>query len=209
MTVQKARGAAMGATSKTIRVMASVLLAASACLLVGCNAQQEDKNEFSNVRYVANLTTMECYYHNVAKHEEDASGYIFGIGNIGEKRFWFEYDAKVNMGIDADKVKVSKPDENGIVTITMPPVEVQGKPDIIEGSMTNPLTETGWFTSITQEDRTKALAEAQDDVLEKADGDKELKQLAKERAKQILKKYVTGIGKKTGKTYQVEFKETD
>ncbi len=199
----------MGATSKTIRVMASVLLAMSVCPLVGCNAQQEDKNEFSNVRYIANLTTMECYYHNVAKYEEDASGYIFGIGNIGEKRFWFEYDATVNMGIDADKVKVSKPDENGIVTITMPPVEVQGKPDIIESSMTTPLTETGWLTSITQEDRTKALAEAQDEVLKKADGDKELKQLAKERAKQILQKYVTGIGKKTGKTYQVEFKETD
>lgn len=198
----------MGATSKTIRVMASVLLAASVCPLVGCNAQQEDKNELSNVRYIANLTTMECYYHNVAKYEEDASGYIFGIGNIGEKRFWFEYDATVNMGIDADKVKVSKPDENGIITITMPPVEVQGKPDIIESSMTTPVTETGWFTSITQEDRTKALAEAQEDVLEKADGDKELKQLAKERAKQILKKYVTSIGKKTGKTYQVEFKET-
>lgn len=199
----------MGATSKTIRVMASVLLAMSVCPLVGCNAQQEDKNELSNVRYIANLTTMECYYHNVAKYEEDASGYIFGIGDIGKKKFWFEYDATVNMGIDADKVKVSKPDENGIVTITMPPVEVQGKPDIIESSMTTPLTETGWFTSITQEDRTKALAEAQDEVLKKADGDKELKQLAKERAKQILQKYVTGIGKKTGKTYQVEFKETD
>lgn len=49
----------MGATSKTIRVMASVLLAMSVCPLVGCNAQQEDKNEFSNVRYIANLTTME------------------------------------------------------------------------------------------------------------------------------------------------------
>ena len=199
----------MGTTSKTIRVMASVLLAMSVCPLAGCNAQQEGKNEFSNVHDIAELTTMACYYHNVAKHEEDASGYIFGIGSIGEKRLWFEYDATVDMGIDADKIKISKNDESGIVTITIPSVEVQGKPNIIESSMTTPVTETGWFTSITQEDRTKALAAAQDEILKKADGDADLKQLAKERAEEILKKYVIGIGKEEGKTYKVKFKEAN
>lgn len=199
----------MKATSKVVRTATAALLLVAICPLAGCSAQQQEEPNFSNIRYIAQLTTMKCYYHNVAKYEQDANGYLFGIGNIGKKRLWFEYDATVNMGIDADKVEVSEPDENGTVTITLPPVEVQGKPDIDPSSMTTPVTETGWFTSITQEEKTSALNSAQEKALETANSDDTLKQQAEDRAKEIFAGYVASVGKEIGQTYAVVFQDAE
>jgi len=199
----------MKATSKVMRAAAAALLLMGICPLAGCTAQQKEEPDFSNIGDIAQLTTMKCYYHNVAKYERDADGYLFGIGNIGAKRLWFEYDATVNMGIDANEVEISEPDENGTVTITLPPVEVQGNPDIDTSSMTTPVTETGWFTDITQDEKTSTLNSAQNEIIEKANSDEALKQQAKDRAKEILTRYVMGVGEGIGQTYTVVFQDAE
>lgn len=127
-----------------------------ACLgivvLTGCSAHQNKEPDFSNVKEVAELSSLECYYHNVVRYHKDAEG-LLSWTTIGEKNMWFEYDGIVRMGINIDKVTISKPDANNVVTITIPEVEVLGHPDVDTDSMTEPVEANGWFTGMTAEDK--------------------------------------------------------
>lgn len=55
----------------------------SVCCLAGCSGEKK-KADFSGINSVCELTTLKCYYHNVAKAETEASGMFKGFG-IGYK----------------------------------------------------------------------------------------------------------------------------
>lgn len=174
--------------------------------LSGCTAKA-DEPDFSGVKEIAELASLECYYHNVVKYHRDADGFLFGLGNIGEKNMWFEYDGIVEMGMDVSQVSVSNPDVNGVVTVTIPEIEILGHPDIDTGSMTTPIESNGWFTSMTSEEKTQALSDAQSNLLETAEGDEKAKLQARERAKSLLEQYVKNAGEAIGKAYTVQWAE--
>lgn len=190
--------------SKVVCSGVSALLVAS---VVGGCAKADATPDFSGIKDVAELSALECYYHNVVKYHKDADGWLFGIGNIGEKNMWFEYDGIVQMGVNMDQAKISEPDANGVVTITVPQVEILGHPDIDTDSMTDPIEANGWFTGLSAEDKSKALSDAQANLLEVATNDDRSKLQAKERAKSLLEQYVKNVGEAIGKTYTVKWKE--
>ena len=162
------------------------------------SSQKTQDPDFSDVKEVAKLSTLECYYHNVVKYHRDADGIIFGLGNIGEKNMWFEYDGIVQMGLDIEKVSISSPDPNGVVTITMPEIEILGHPDIDTNSMTDPI-----------EDKNQALRDAQNNLLETAKNDTTSKAQATERAKSLLEQYVKNTGEAIGKSYTVKWAQAE
>ena len=51
----------------------------SVCCLAGCSGEKK-KADFSGINSVCELTTLKCYYHNVAKAETEASGVFKGFG---------------------------------------------------------------------------------------------------------------------------------
>lgn len=181
-----------------------------ACLgivvLTGCSAQQNKEPDFSNVKEVAELSSLECYYHNVVRYHKDAEG-LLSWTTIGEKNMWFEYDGIVRMGINIDKVTISKPDANNVVTITIPEVEVLGRPDVDTDSMTEPVEANGWFTGMTAEDKKQALKDAQNDLLTTAQNDTQSKAQAMQRAKDLLEQYVKNTGEAVGKSYTVKWEQ--
>lgn len=148
---------------------------------------------------------IECTSHNVAEIENDGTDLLFGLLNVGSKKAWFEYDGKVQVGIDASKVSVSQPDANNVVTITLPKAQVLGVPDVNEDSFSDLYQETGALTQITTAEKVSALQEAQEKMKEDIEGNQTLMTEAHDRAKTLLNQYVIGVGEKLGVTYTVKF----
>ena len=180
-------------------------------LLSGCG-KSEDKEaakstepDIMQVRSICKLATVECYYHNVAKSETEASGLFKWLGK-GYKKIWTEYSGIVELGIDVSKVSVEKPTADGVVKVTIPDAEILSV-DLDEDSMSEPLTDTGFMTEITKEEETEALAEAQNHMEETANENGNLLNQAKERAKSLIEGYVKNVGEQIGKEYTVEWVE--
>lgn len=174
--------------------------------LTGCSGASEDAEPVSTrqVRNIAELSTLECYYHNVAQFE-NPGGWFF---NHGYKRVWFEYTGIIEIGVDISQVSVSGPDENGVYTVSLPDAEVLTNPQIIEESISDPLVETGFLTNVTVEDQLFSLEDAQAEMREAANNDDSLKFQARERAKEILERYIVNYGEQIGEDYSVQFIDT-
>lgn len=187
---------------------AAVGLVASCALaltLAACSKAEEAPTPSWSIQAIAELTTTECYYHNVAKLSHDADNFT----GMGYKKMWLEYAGTVDMGIDASKVKISGPDADGVVTIEIPQATVLGEPDVDENSITEPLTETGWMTEITPAEKAQMFSDAQKNMKEAAQNDSALLYQAKTRAQEILEQYVKNVGEQIGKTYTVKFVDAE
>lgn len=164
--------------------------------------------DFSGYTKIAELATVECRFHNVAEIYNDGTNMLFGI-NVGYKKAWFEYDGTVQLGVDVSKVDVSRPDENNVVTITVPNAQVLGQPQADESTFSDIYSDTGLLTPITTVDQSAALEEAQNEMIKSAECNSALMSSARERAKTLLSQYVTGIGERMGEKYEVQFKDAE
>lgn len=192
-------------TNKFAAVLLALVLV-SVTSLTGCQSKEaKAAPNFSGYESIAELSTIECYYHNVAKFSKDADSGVFGFMKHGYKKAWFEYSGIVRMGIDAYKVDISQPDEDNVVTVTIPYARLMGDPDVDETSLTEPLVETGWWTELTAEDKLAMFSEAQTKMREAAESDDALLAQARTRAKDILEQYVKNVGQQLGEEYTVNF----
>ena len=175
--------------------------------LSGC-AKKEEEPDFSGYTKIAELATVECRFHNVAEIYNDGTDMLFGI-NVGYKKAWFEYDGTVQLGVDVSKVKISNPNENNVVTITVPGAQVLGQPQADESTFSDIYSDTGLLTSITTVDQSAALKEAQNEMGNSAESNSTLMNSARERAKTLLSQYVTKVGDRKGEKYEVQFKDVE
>lgn len=164
--------------------------------------------DFSGVTSVCELATLKCYYHNVAKAETEASGIFAKWLKTGYKKIWTEYSGIIEYGIDISQVTVSEPDKNGVVTVTMPDAQVLNV-DVDEDSLGTPLTDTGFLTSVTTEEKTTTLAGAQEAMEQQAKENTEMLSQAKARAKTLIEEYIKNVGESIGEEYTVEWKDAE
>lgn len=170
--------------------------------LFGCGSQKQ-KPDFSSIKSVCELSTLKCYYHNVATYEKNAHGLLKVFGS-GYKKIWIEYSGIVNLGIDINKVDISEPDTNNVITIKIPDAEVQST-SLDKSTLSEPLTDKGVFTKITTEEKTEALSSAQQNMKEKAQKDTSLLAQAKEHAKLILQGYINNLGEEFNEEYTIKW----
>lgn len=175
--------------------------------LTGCGKETQTA-DFSGVTSVCELATLKCYYHNVAKAETEASGIFAKWLKTGYKKIWTEYSGIIEYGIDISQVTVSEPDKNGVVTVTMPDAQVLNV-DVDEDSLGTPLTDTGFLTSVTTEEKTTTLAGAQEAMEQKAKENTEMLSQAKARAKTLIEEYIKNVGESIGEEYTVEWKDAE
>ena len=192
---------------KTAGIALTVCLATG--LLGGCQTEQPKKEaDFSNARDIAKLATFECTYHNVAKIEKDSSKFfLFDMPDW--KQEWFEYSATVDFGIDASAVEISKPNESGTVTITLPQAQVLGEPNIKAETMSDYIDNNGWFTKVTADERKEALTLAQLETYERACADDTMLAAARDRAKVLLEQYVKNVGANLNEAYTVKWVDAE
>lgn len=177
-------------------------------LTKGLNRKESDDYQVSesNIRRICELATLDCYYHNVSNWTQDAYG-ILAFTGYGEKKIWIEYDGIVRVGINASGVKISNPDKDGVITVTIPEAKVLDK-DLDEGSIreiTSDRTVLFFTDKVNTDDKIKALAAAQDDMLESASKNDMLLSEAQERAKKIIERNIVALGEAAGKQYKVRF----
>lgn len=170
--------------------------------LFGCGSQKQ-KPDFSSIKSVCELSTLKCYYHNVATYEKNAHGLLKVFGS-GYKKIWIEYSDIVNLGIDINKVDISEPDTNNVITIKIPDAEVQST-SLDKSTLSEPLTDKGVFTKITTEEKTEALSSAQQNMKETAQKDTSLLAQAKEHAKLILQGYINNLGEEFNDEYTIKW----
>lgn len=175
--------------------------------LTGCGKETQTA-DFSGVTSVCELATLKCYYHNVAKAETEASGIFAEWLKTGYKKIWTEYSGIIEYGIDISQVTVSEPDKNGVVTVTMPDAQVLNV-DVDEDSLGTPLTDTGFLTSVTTEEKTTTLAGAQEAMEQQAKENTEMLSQAKARAKTLIEEYIKNVGESIGEEYTVEWKDAE
>ena len=175
--------------------------------LTGCGKETQTA-DFSGVTSVCELATLKCYYHNVAKAETEASGIFAKWLKTGYKKIWTEYSGIIEYGIDISQVTVSEPDKNGVVTVTMPDAQVLYV-DVDEDSLGTPLTDTGFLTSVTTEEKTTTLAGAQEAMEQQAKENTEVLSQAKARAKTLIEEYIKNVGESIGEEYTVEWKDAE
>ena len=175
--------------------------------LTGCGKETQTA-DFSGVTSVCELATLNCYYHNVAKAETEASGIFAKWLKTGYKKIWTEYSGIIEYGIDISQVTVSEPDKNGVVTVTMPDAQVLNV-DVDEDSLGTPLTDTGFLTSVTTEEKTTTLAGAQEAMEQQAKENTEMLSQAKARAKTLIEEYIKNVGESIGEEYTVEWKDAE
>lgn len=175
--------------------------------LTGCGKETQTA-DFSGVTSVCELATLKCYYHNVAKAETEASGIFAKWLKTGYKKIWTEYSGIIEYGIDISQVTVSEPDKNGVVTVTMPDAQVLNV-GVDEDSLGTPLTDTGFLTSVTTEEKTTTLAGAQEAMEQQAKENTEMLSQAKARAKTLIEEYIKNVGESIGEEYTVEWKDAE
>ncbi len=162
--------------------------------------------EESQIQYICNLATMECYYHNVARGTVAAGT---GVPHWGEEDtvFWVEYDATVTLGIDASRISMDMRD--GIIYIYMPPVTILGGVDIDPDSISDPVYPPHRaFTNdvdISSEDVYAAMSNAEEIISNQIMGDPVLLNSAHEQAVNIIQGYIDQLEELSGVHYEVHF----
>ena len=151
------------------RCLVLAVLIAAVIGLSGCGAERTNAS-FSQVDKICELATLQCYYHNVAVYTDDDQG-IFR--RLTYKKLWLEYDGIVDWGIDASKVKISRPNVFGTVKVTVPEARILDV-DVDEDSMKDPVTEHGLlgFMSLNGKEEREAYRDAQHAMKKQAAKDK-------------------------------------
>lgn len=187
---------------KKAKRAACFLLAAVLCLTTGCSQKKELDAEpsISEMRAICDLAVMECYYHNVAKFQQEVDGILW---MSGEKNFWVEYSGVVEFGIDASYVNIEADDTR--LTVTIPAATVQDCR--VESSSLN---EDSYIVAkdskdITAEDEVYAFSQAQAILEEQASQDETLLLQAQQRAQTLLENYIKNLGEAVGKQYTIQW----
>lgn len=166
----------------------------------GAEATQQEA-DLSGINEVAELTTIEARYHQVAKFTYEADEGLTGIWKHGYKKAWREFDGRAYFGIDASKVVTSR--EGNVITIKMPRATLVGDPKII--GMDKLIVETGFLTDFTDEDEQEMTRIAQEDFRNKAASDTSMINQATENAEKILRRWAESVGKTCGDDFTVQF----
>ena len=163
----------------------------------------------AGIQSICELATLDCYYHNVS--EWSKPGNFIGYG---AKKFWIEYDGTVSVGIIADQIRISEPDRQNVIIVTMPEATVLDI-DLDEDSTYEIDSESPmWgfiplYQAVSTEERRDALAKAQDDMAAGASQNQTILNEARERAKEIIRRNIIAAGEAVGVQYTVEFIDAD
>lgn len=184
-------------------MLISLVLCLSIIFLTGCGNKKSEP-EFSQLGAICELATLKCYYHNVAQLEYGKDSFFRALNY---KKIWIEYAGIVKIGIDASKVTLSKPDQNGLVKVTMPKAEVL-EIDLDEDSIYE-LSDRGIFASVSADDRIGTLGYAQEDMKRTAKENESMLMQGQMRAKKVIEEYIQRVGAALGKVYTVEWVEVE
>ena len=196
------------------KILSSLLVLFILFTMVGCSSkksdkadekQEEKKIEVKAMREIAELATVECYFHNVAKSDRDLNPEWYAFWEKKNMRFWVEYEGIVTIGIDVSKLKVEVSDSN-VVTITLPEAVVLDAIVNSDSLNSNSFYFDPGAKKPSPEEQSEAYRQAQNNMKETAEKNRALMANAQDNAKELLENYVKSVGEAIGVTYTIEWK---
>lgn len=193
------------------KLLSSLLILSLLFAFVGCNSKPKEEEqpvqmsiEVDEMRQIAELATVNCYFHNVAKSDRELNPEWYEFWEKKTMRFWVEYEGIVTIGIDVSKLKVEVSDDN-VVTITMPPAVVL---DVIVDESS--LSSASFYfdpnaKKPSPEEQSEAFRQAQNEMRETAENNYALMANAQANAKELLKNYVKSVGDAVDVNYKIEW----
>lgn len=193
------------------KLLSSLLILSLLFASVGCNSKPKEEEqpvqmsiEVDEMRQIAELATVNCYFHNVAKSDRELNPEWYEFWKEKTMRFWVEYEGIVTIGIDVSKLKVEVSDDN-VVTITMPPAVVL---DVIVDESS--LSSASFYfdpnaKKPSPEEQSEAFRQAQNEMRETAENNYALMANAQANAKELLKNYVKSVGDALDVNYKIEW----
>lgn len=188
-----------------IKILAAFLFVFS---VSGCASNEQKINktlEVKDMRTIAELATVECYFHNVAKSDQPTGKVWYEFLKKENIRFWVEYEGVVTVGVKADELNIEVNGEN--VKITLP------KAVVLDAKIDDTtLTKDSFIydknsEKPTAEQETTAIECAQQEMISVAEANKTLLKSAEDNAKELLENYVKSISEVTGIQYSIEWVE--
>lgn len=187
------------------RILCLILVLSSLFAFTSCaeKTSYDKKIEVKEMREIAELATVDCYFHNVAKSDKPLNPAWFEVWAKKNMRFWVEYEGVVTIGIDANKLKV---DVNGTnVKITLPEAIVLDT-YVDDESLKE---ESFYFDPATKKpnanEQSEAYRQAQETMKKSAEQNHSLMANAQDNAKQLLENYVKTIAEAIGVDYKIEW----
>ena len=166
-------------------------------------SQPENIPEISRIKQFCELATVECCDHNVAKYIKYPGTGLEHIGET-ERTFWIEYTGTAEISFPVDQIQM---EQNGTeITITLPKPRVTCR--VNEDSWNEDsyvVSQDQWLQKnpITAQDQTKAIKNAQVQMVIKMRGNSSLINTAQLQAQELIKNYIDQIGELTGVTYHI------
>ena len=186
---------------KTIKFLIVTLILLT--ITTGCQKKQNVELNVEGIKSIAELSTLNVYYHNVAPGNKEKGKGITSIGEV-DRKYWIEYDGVASLGIDMSELEIEVDGSN--VVITMPKAKILSTN--ISSEMKIYYSDDSWFNKnkITAEDQTVAVTTAQSKMRTELENNKSLFIQANQRAESLLTSYINQISELTEKTYTIEFK---
>lgn len=183
---------------KNLRRAISYLMIAC-YMFTGCQSNiKKCELDITQIRSICNLATLECYYHNVAMSEKEATTWF-----QKDKKFWLEYTGIAKIGIDMSRVSMEI--DGTDVTVKIPNAELLGI-DICEDDINTYSSEDGLVKNvISAEDQSEAINKAQLQMAEQVKNNKTLLINAQGRAQKLIENYVDKMGEISGVEYNIKW----
>lgn len=159
--------------------------------------QVEERHENFDIQNIAELSTLECRYHNVAYDYKKT-----GLFDLGHKEIMLEFDGIITVGIDLDEVYVSQPSKKGVVKVYLPDPKILST-YYDKSTIKKPVEDTSLFQKVTLEEEI-ALVESS---LRETESDPEVTsrilEQAKLNARNLVEQHIINVGNLTGQNYTV------
>ena len=187
------------------RFIVMLILVLTMCVSCGKLNESSDEDaelKSSQMKAICELATLECYYRNVAKYNEDDATGIWLWKK--DRKFWVEYSGIVTFGIDASKMTLNL--KGNTASITIPKAKILStKVD------SKSLTKESFYidndsADVMAENQTEAYKKAEKNMKEKASSDTTLLASAQQSAQSLIEDYVNNVGKAIGRKYQIDWK---
>ena len=204
--------------SPAIIIMSVVIAALLVILILPVDRLFEKENvdtelEYDDVYTICELATLRSFYHNTGIYSGTGNdlldlvntwtpaGWVF---EFGYEEYWIEYAGIVEYGVDASEIRISQPDENGVVTAYMPDADVLNV-TADEDSISVVVENSGLLNSVSTETKAEIYQAAQQGMSTKAAEDTKLISQATKNAKSLVENYIKEIGDGMGKTLTVRW----
>lgn len=191
------------------RISAIITVVAMLITLTACsNPFNPDRPQLNTIKEICELETLTVKCNDVVIGTKDAGeGWKHFLET--DRDYWIEYTGVVEMGVNADDTNIEVKDEKVYITLPEAKVlDVHVEPDSISEDSIY-ISDDGFFNKnkISADNQTEMVKEAQKQLRDAFEKDKEIKTETTEATKNAIKNYVDKLGESFDVQYQIVWKE--